>query len=167
MHRFWTILVNKWTRLKYIKAQNRIAKKLRTVHFGSYYSSIRILRAVYMVPLTRNSMKCDVFWAIEISRTSWSNKIACYKLYEIPCFRQKNKCCSLLLIVFFHYITFSAFLISFKQYLKLSNFCLGLKHVFQLLKIRHTSFNPGYKRDHINSPFGLFQTSRFSCSKHI
>jgi hypothetical protein len=38
---------------------------------------------------------------------------------------------------------YSAFLISFKQYLKLSNFCLGLKYVFQLFKIRHTSLNPG------------------------
>jgi hypothetical protein len=38
----------------------------------------------------------------------------------------------MLLIVFFHYITSSAF----QQYLKLSNFCLGLKHVFQLLKTR-------------------------------
>ena len=32
----------------------------------------------------------DVFWAIEISLTLWSNKTACYKLYEILCFRQKT-----------------------------------------------------------------------------
>jgi hypothetical protein len=49
-----------------------------------------VLEAVYMVPRNRDSMKCKVFWAIEISRTSRSNKIACYKLYEIPCFRQKT-----------------------------------------------------------------------------
>jgi hypothetical protein len=63
-------------------------------------------------------MKCDVFWAIEISRTSWSNKIACYKLYEIPF--QKQMLLIMLLIVFFHYwnnVTSNAFLISFKQYL--------------------------------------------------
>jgi hypothetical protein len=62
----------------------------------------------------------------------------------------------MLLIVFFHYITSSAF----QQSLKLSNFCLGLKHVFQLLKMRHTSLSPGkagpYKqplREPLQSPY--------------
>jgi hypothetical protein len=45
-------------------------------------TTAHFLGAVYMVPLTRDSMKCDVFLAIEISRSSCCNKIACYKLYE-------------------------------------------------------------------------------------
>jgi hypothetical protein len=84
------------------------------------------LGAVYMAPLTRDSMKCEVFWAIEISRTSRSNKIAGYKLYEIPCFRQKTNVVECYFKnVFFHYISSSGFLISFKQYLKLPSFRFG------------------------------------------
>jgi hypothetical protein len=41
----------------------------------------------------------------------------------------------MLLIVFFHYITSGAFLISFQQYLKLSNFSFGLKITGPLLRM--------------------------------
>jgi hypothetical protein len=49
------------------------------------------LRGCLYGPAYQDSIKCEVFWAIEISLTSWSNKISCYKLYEIPCFRQKKE----------------------------------------------------------------------------
>jgi hypothetical protein len=91
--------------------------------------------AVYMVPLTRNSIKCEVFWAIEISRTSWSNKVACYKLYQIPCFRQKTMLLNAINRLLPLHNFYSAFLVSLKQYL--------LKKRIQLLKILHTSLNLG------------------------
>jgi hypothetical protein len=95
-------------------------------YFGTESSSFDI--NVMLVMLLWVYIHAGQAWKICLFKSrSWSNKIACYNVTDSMKFHVlvlDNK--KQMLIVFFHYITSSASLISFKQYLKLSNFCLGL-----------------------------------------